>query len=76
MQPMTFTHSQVATSGTARDINRGIVLNLIRRRQPISLATTKYGFAYHRAVDSREVGDLWIYWAFTTREKAYVPSVE
>src|SRR5438128_12334100 len=38
MQPMTFTQSQVATSGTARDINRGIVLNLIRRRQPISRA--------------------------------------
>jgi predicted NBD/HSP70 family sugar kinase len=30
--------SQVATSETARDINRGIVLNLIRRRQPISRA--------------------------------------
>ena len=38
MQPMTFTHSEVATSGTARDINRGIVLNLIRCRQPISRA--------------------------------------
>jgi len=30
--------TQVATSGTARGINRGIVLNLIRRRQPISRA--------------------------------------
>ena len=30
--------TQVATSETARDINRGIVLNLIRRRQPISRA--------------------------------------
>ena len=33
-----FKDSQVATSETARDINRGIVLNLIRRRQPISRA--------------------------------------
>src|SRR5438552_19182085 len=31
-------NTQVATSGTARGINRGIVLNLIRRRQPISRA--------------------------------------
>jgi len=30
--------TQVATSETARGINRGIVLNLIRRRQPISRA--------------------------------------
>lgn len=30
--------TQVATSETARDINRGIVLNLIRKRQPISRA--------------------------------------
>ena len=30
--------AQVATSETARDINRGIVLNLIRKRQPISRA--------------------------------------
>jgi len=29
---------QAATSGTARGINRGIVLNLIRKRQPISRA--------------------------------------
>jgi predicted NBD/HSP70 family sugar kinase len=29
---------QVASSETARDINRGVVLNLIRRRQPISRA--------------------------------------
>ena len=35
---MNFTDTQVATSGTARGINRGIVLNLIRRRQPISRA--------------------------------------
>jgi predicted NBD/HSP70 family sugar kinase len=35
---MNFTDTQVATSETARGINRGIVLNLIRRRQPISRA--------------------------------------
>jgi predicted NBD/HSP70 family sugar kinase len=33
-----FRDTQVATSETARGINRGIVLNLIRRRQPISRA--------------------------------------
>lgn len=39
--PMSRTHfrdAQVATSETARGINRGIVLNLIRKRQPISRA--------------------------------------
>lgn len=38
MRRMNFTDTQVATSETARDINRGIVINLIRRRQPISRA--------------------------------------
>lgn len=33
-----FTNTKVASSETARDINRGVVLNLIRRRQPISRA--------------------------------------
>ncbi len=38
MQRLDFTNTQVASSETARDINRGVVLNLIRRRQPISRA--------------------------------------
>src|SRR5271155_360781 len=38
MRRTNFTNTQVASSGTARDINRGVVLNLIRRRQPISRA--------------------------------------
>ena len=38
MYPMFFRDTQAATSETARGINRGIVLNLIRRRQPISRA--------------------------------------
>jgi len=38
MRRTTFNDTQVATSETARGINRGIVLNLIRRRQPISRA--------------------------------------
>src|SRR5215471_1037484 len=38
MRRMNFTDTQVASSETARDINRGVVLNLIRRRQPISRA--------------------------------------
>jgi predicted NBD/HSP70 family sugar kinase len=38
MRRIDFTNMQVASSETARDINRGVVLNLIRRRQPISRA--------------------------------------
>ena len=38
MRRTNFTNTQVASSETARDINRGVVLNLIRRRQPISRA--------------------------------------
>jgi predicted NBD/HSP70 family sugar kinase len=38
MRQLDFTNTQVASSETARDINRGVVLNLIRRRQPISRA--------------------------------------
>jgi predicted NBD/HSP70 family sugar kinase len=38
MRHIDFTNTQVASSETARDINRGVVLNLIRRRQPISRA--------------------------------------
>jgi len=38
MKRVDFTNTQVASSQTARNINRGVVLNLIRRRQPISRA--------------------------------------
>src|SRR5258708_27075796 len=38
MKRIDFTNTQVASSQTARDINRGVVLNLIRRREPISRA--------------------------------------
>lgn len=38
MRAVNFTNTSVATSETARNINRGVVLNLIRRRQPISRA--------------------------------------
>jgi predicted NBD/HSP70 family sugar kinase len=38
MKRLNFTNMQVASSETARDINRGVVLNLIRHRQPISRA--------------------------------------
>lgn len=38
MRRMNFTNTMVASSETARDINRGVLLNLIRRRQPISRA--------------------------------------
>jgi predicted NBD/HSP70 family sugar kinase len=38
MKRIDFTNSQVASPETTRDINRGVVLNLIRKRQPISRA--------------------------------------
>ena len=38
MRQIDFTNTQVASSETARNINRGVVLNLIRKRQPISRA--------------------------------------
>ena len=38
MRKIDLSHFQVATSGTARDINRRILLNLVRRHQPISRA--------------------------------------
>ncbi len=38
MRRINFTNREVASSETARDINRSVVLNLIRRRQPISRA--------------------------------------
>lgn len=38
MRRIDFTNTQVASSETARDINRVVVLNLVRRRQPISRA--------------------------------------
>jgi len=38
MRRLNFTNTQIASIQTARHINRGVVLNLIRRRQPISRA--------------------------------------
>lgn len=38
MRRLNFTNTQIASIQTSRDINRGVVLNLIRRRQPISRA--------------------------------------
>jgi DNA-binding IclR family transcriptional regulator len=38
MRRLKFTNTQIASIQPARDINRGVVLNLIRRRQPISRA--------------------------------------
>src|SRR5260370_7089281 len=38
MKRIDFTNTQVGLSETAGDINLGVVLNLIRRRQPISRA--------------------------------------
>jgi DNA-binding IclR family transcriptional regulator len=49
---MNFTDTQVATSETARGINRGFALNLIRRRQPISRANLAYASGLQRSTVS------------------------
>jgi len=52
MRRTTFTGMQAATSETARGINRSIVLNLIRRRQPISRADLARASALQRSTVS------------------------
>jgi predicted NBD/HSP70 family sugar kinase len=55
---------RVATSGTARDINRRIVLNLIRRHQPVSRADLSRHSGLQRstvsAIAEELISDRWI----------------
>lgn len=55
---------QVATSETARDINRRIVLNLIRRRQPISRADLARHSGLQRstvsAITDQLIAERWV----------------
>jgi len=55
---------QVATSGTARDINRRIVLNLIRKHQPISRADLARQSGLQRSTVSsiaeELIGERWV----------------
>jgi len=70
IQPMNF-GSQVATSGTARDINRGIVLNLIRRRQPISRADLARISGLQRStvslITEQLISEKWVIYGSTGR---------
>ncbi len=56
---------RVATSGTARDINRRIVLNLIRKHQPVSRADLSRHSGLQRstvsAIAEELIADRWIY---------------
>jgi predicted NBD/HSP70 family sugar kinase len=55
---------QVATSGTARDINRRIVLNLIRRHQPVSRADLARHSGLQRStvssITEELIADRWV----------------
>jgi predicted NBD/HSP70 family sugar kinase len=58
MRKIDLTNFQVATSVTARDINRRIVLNLIRTHQPISRADLARHSGLQRSTVSLIIGQL------------------
>src|SRR5579863_3190284 len=58
MQDKKSTHAQVASTEVVRDINRRIVLNLIRTRQPISRADLARVSGLQRSTISLIVEDL------------------
>ena len=71
MRRMNFTDAQVATSETARGINRGIVLNLIRRRQPISRADLARASGLQRStvslITEQLIREKWVTYGATGR---------
>lgn len=64
MRKIDLNNFQVATSGTARDINRRIVLNLIRKHQPVSRADLSRHSGLQRstvsAIAEELIADRWI----------------
>ena len=66
-----FSDAQVATSETARGINRGIVLNLIRRRQPISRADLARASGLQRStvslITEQLIRERWVIYGSTGR---------
>jgi predicted NBD/HSP70 family sugar kinase len=64
MRKIDLTNFQVATSETARDINRRIMLNLIRRHQPISRADLARFSGLQRstvsAISEQLIAERWI----------------
>src|SRR6266702_1071855 len=71
MKRIDFTNTQVASSQTARDINRGIVLNLIRRRQPISRADLARISGLQRStvslITEQLISEIWVIYGSTGR---------
>ena len=71
MRQIDFTNTQVASSGTARDINRGVVLNLIRRRQPISRASLARASGLQRStvslITEQLIRERWVVYGPTGR---------
>jgi predicted NBD/HSP70 family sugar kinase len=64
MRRLDFTNIQVASSETARDINRSVLLNLIRRRQPISRADLARASGLQRStvslITEQLIGEKWV----------------
>lgn len=58
MRKIDLTNFRVATSETARDINRRIILNLIRRHQPLSRAQLSRRSGLQRSTVSAIIGQL------------------
>src|SRR5882724_11048248 len=64
MRKIDLNNFQVATSETARDINRRIVLNLIRKHQPVSRADLSRHSGLQRstvsAITEQLIGEQWV----------------
>jgi len=71
LRRMNFIDAQAATSETARGINRGIVLNLIRRRQPISRADLARASGLQRStvslITEQLIREKWVTYGATGR---------
>ena len=76
MRSLNFTNTQVASSETARDINRSVVLNLIRRRQPISRADLARVSGLQRStvslITKQLIREKWVVKGPVGRQKAYI----
>src|ERR1700681_983526 len=71
MRQIDFTNTQVASSETARNINRGVVLNLIRKRQPIYRADLARVSGLQRStvslITEQLIGEKWVVYGPTGR---------
>lgn len=71
MRRINFTNTEVASSETARAINRGVILNLIRRRQPISRADLARVSGLQRStvslITEQLIDEKWVQYGATGR---------